>query len=193
MGIFDESFSSVDLAKIFGVHRVTITNWVKRGALKAVRTPGGRYRVTKKDLRGFLQEREMPVPAFLDVEDKTLVVAVDDEEPVIALLKTIFSTEDMPYLYKFEPFTNPVEAALFIGEQKPDLVLLDLIMPEPDGFKLAGKIKQVSPDTKIIVMTGYATEENLDKLKQYSIDALLTKPFNYQGIKKAIDKVFVKK
>ena len=55
MGIFDESFSSVDLAKIFGVHRVTVTNWVKRGALKAVRTPGGRYKVAKRDLREFLE------------------------------------------------------------------------------------------------------------------------------------------
>ena len=193
MGIFDESFSSVDLAKIFGVHRVTVTNWVKRGALKAVRTPGGRYKVAKRDLREFLEQREMPVPAFLETEDKKLVVAVDDEEAIIDLLKNFFTTNDMPYLYKLESFTNPVEAALFIGEQKPDLVLLDLVMPAPNGFNLAEKIKHVSPHTRIIVMTGFATEENLAKLKQYSIDALLTKPFNLTTLRKTIDNVFVKK
>ena len=51
MGIFDESYSSVELAKILGVHRVTVTNWIKKGALKAVITPGGRYKITRKALK----------------------------------------------------------------------------------------------------------------------------------------------
>ena len=99
MGIFDESYSSVELAKILGVHRVTVTTWIKKGALKAVTTPGGRYKVTKEALKDFLLAHDMPIPAFLRISEKKSVVAVDDENAVLKLLKKFFSTENMPYLY----------------------------------------------------------------------------------------------
>jgi len=187
MGIFDESYSSVDLAKILGVHRVTVTNWIKKGALKAARTPGGRYKVTKEGLKKFLEIQGMPVPSFLRDKHKKLVVAVDDNPNILDLLQDFFSTDDMSYLYNLKVFSNPLDAALFIGDSKPDLVLLDLLMPQLNGFNLAEKIKNTTPDTKIIVITGHATPENLDRLGQYSVEATLTKPFGLKELKSRID------
>ncbi len=189
MGIFDESYSSVELAKILGVHRVTVTNWIKKGALKAVITPGGRYKITRKALKDFLQEHDMPIPPFLKINEKKLVVAVDDENAVLKLLKKFFSTKDMLYLYQLETFSNPLNAALFIGDKKPELVLMDLLMPKLDGFSLAEKIKQTSPDSRIIVITGYATEQNLKRLRKYKIDGLLTKPIDLKVLKRMVDDV----
>jgi|LGOV01.1.fsa_nt_gb excisionase family DNA binding protein len=186
MGIFDESYSSVDLAKILGVHRVTVTRWIKNGALNAARTPGGRYKVTKDNLREFLREQGMPIPPFLQVEAKKLVVAVDDDDIILDLLENLFSTGDMPYLYQLKTFNNPLDAALFIGNSKPDLVLLDLLMPQLNGLNLAEKIKQATPDTRIIIITGNATKENIDRLKQYSVEAIVSKPFNLTELKKTI-------
>jgi excisionase family DNA binding protein len=193
MGIFDESYSSVDLAKILGIHRVTVTNWIKKGALNAARTPGGRYKVTKEDLRHFLNEQGMPIPAFLQIETKKLVVAVDDDEIILNLLENFFSTGDMPYLYRLKTFNNPLDAGFFIGDSKPDLVLLDLFMPQLNGFDLSGKIKETSPDTHIIVITGYATEENLARLKHYAVDAVMAKPFELTELKKTIEKILMTK
>ena len=116
MGIFDESYSSVELSRILGIHRVTVTNWIKAGALKAVQTPGGRYKVTKESLKEFLAERGMPIPPALRLEDKKLVVAVDDEKSVLNVLKKIFAKGEMPFLYDLKVFDNPLEAALFIGD-----------------------------------------------------------------------------
>jgi excisionase family DNA binding protein len=186
MGIFDESYSSVDLAKILGVHRVTVTNWIKNGALKAARTPGGRYKVTKDNLREFLREQGVPIPPFLQRETKKLVVAVDDDDAILNLLKNLFSNGDMPYLYQLKTFSNPLDAALFIGNSNPDLVLLDVLMPQLNGFNLAEKIKQTTPDTRIIIITGNATKENIDRLKQYSVEAIVSKPFNLTELKKTI-------
>ena len=193
MGIFDESYSSIDLARILGVHRVTVTNWIKKGALRAGRTPGGRYKVTKKDLISFLKDQGITLPPFLQIVGKKLVVAVDDNQAILDLLKDFFSTGDMPYLYQLETFSNPVDAALFIGSSKPDLVLMDLLMPELDGFNLAKKIKEASPCSRIIVITGYATRENVARLKDdnkdYGIDAVLTKPLALKALKKFIDEI----
>jgi excisionase family DNA binding protein len=191
MGIFDESYSSIDLSRIFGIHRVTVTNWIKKGALKAVRTPGGRYKVSKEDLMSFLDAHGMPIPAFLRVKEKKLVVAIDDDEMILKLLEKFFSADDMPYIYKLETFTNPIDAALFIGDQKPNLVLLDLLMPELSGFDMAEKIQKVSPHSQIIILTGYATDENRDRLKNYNIYAVISKPVNLKILKKTIDNALI--
>ncbi len=191
MGIFDESYSSIDLARILGIHRVTVTNWIKKGALKAIRTPGGRYRVSKEDLMSFLDAHGTPIPAFLRVKEKKLVVAVDDDEMILTLLEEFFSTDDMPYIYKLETFSNPIDAALFIGDQKPDLILLDLLMPELSGFDMAEKIQKASPHSQIIVLTGYATDENIAKLKNYNIYAVIPKPLNSKILKKTIENALI--
>jgi len=191
MGIFDESYSPIDLARILGIHRVTVTNWIKKGALKAIRTPGGRYKVSKEDLISFLDTHGMSIPAFLRVQEKKLVVAVDDEEMILNLLEKFFSTNDMPYMYKLETFSNPIDAAFFIGDKKPDLILLDLLMPELNGFDMAEKIQQASPHSQIIVLTDHATDDNLARLKNYNIYAVLTKPVNLKFLIKTIENALI--
>ena len=191
MGIFNESYSPIDLSRILGIHRVTVTNWIKKGALKAIRTPGGRYKVSKEDLIAFLDSNGMPVPAFLKIREKKMVVAVDDEELLLNVLEKFFSTNDMPYMYKLETFSNPIDAAFFIGDKKPDLILLDLLMPELDGFNMAAKIKQTSPCSKIIVLTGHATDNNIARLKQFNIYAVLTKPVDLKILKKTIENALI--
>ena len=191
MGIFNESYSPINLSRILGIHRVTVTNWIKKGALKAIRTPGGRYKVSKEDLIAFLDTNGMPVPAFLQIQEKKMVVAVDDEELLLNVLEKFFSTNDMPYMYKLETFSNPIDAAFFIGDKKPDLILLDLLMPELDGFNMAAKIKQTSPCSKIIVLTGHATENNIDRLKQFNIYTVLTKPVDLKILKKTIENALI--
>jgi len=191
MSIFDESYSPIDLSRILGVHRVTVTNWIKKGAIKAIRTPGGRYRVSRDDLMAFLDAHGMPIPAFLRVKEKKLVVAVDDEEMILNLLEQFFSTNDMPYMYKLETFSNPIEAAFFIGDQKPDLIILDLLMPELNGFIMTEKIQQASPHSQIMVLTGHATDDNLARLKNYNISAVLTKPVDLKILKKTIKNALI--
>ena len=129
----------------------------------------------------------MPVPAFLRRAETNLVVAVDDDEVILDLLKGFFSQDNMPYLYRLEAFSDPLDAALFIGDSKPDLVLLDLLMPQLNGFNLADKIKQTSPKTRIILITGHATKENLTRLNQCNVDAVVTKPFGLNDLKDAME------
>lgn len=186
MGIFDESYSSVELSKILGVHRVTVAKWIKAGALKAVQTPGGRYKVTKESLKAFLSERGMAVPAGLRLEDKKLVVAVDDDQSVLRLLKKMFSKGEMVLFYELKTFLDPLEAALFIGDAKPDLVLLDLFMPQMNGFNLAKQLKETCPETRIVVVTGHPSEENRDRLKTYGVNTVIAKPFTLEEVKHAI-------
>ena len=187
MGIFDESYSSVQLARILGIHRVTVTNWIKQGALKAARTPGGRYKVAKRDLIAFLDQRGIRVPSFIKTVDKKLVVAIDDEEHVLNTLKEYFAREDLVFMYELKTFLDAIDAALYIGDSKPDTVLLNLVMPQLDGFHLAQKIKEIRPQTRIVAITSHGNEEDLVSLKRRGVDALVTKPLALKALKKALE------
>ena len=129
----------------------------------------------------------MPIPAFIRIKEKKLIVAVDDDEMILNLLEHFFSTDDMPYMYKLETFSNPIDAAFFIGDRKPDLIILDLLMPELNGFNMTEKIQQASSRSKIIVLTGHATGDNLARLEKYNISAVLTKPVDLKTLKKTIE------
>ena len=60
-------------------------------------------------------------------------------------------------------------------------------MPQINGFELAGKIRKTSPETRIIIITGHATEENLARLAQYGVSAVVTKPFDFMVLKDAME------
>jgi len=188
MGLFDESFSSIEVAAILGVHRVTVASWIKQGALEAARTPGGRYLVSRNALRRFLTERGMAIPASLGPIRKKTVVAVDDDPRILEVLEGYFREIPLEPDWTLQTFLDPLDAALFIGSSRPDLVLLDIVMPNMDGHQLARKIKETSPETKIVVITGHATPSHMEKLEKAPIDGVLQKPFNLEEFRGVLEK-----
>ena len=76
-------FKVVDIARVFGVHRNTITNWIKKGALKAKPIVGRKYVIAEEELRSFARENNVSdeiIEKFIDnnrlkeelIEDRTL-------------------------------------------------------------------------------------------------------------------------
>jgi CheY-like chemotaxis protein len=129
----------------------------------------------------------MDMPPGLRLENKTLVVAVDDDPSLLKLLEKMFSKGEMALFYDLRTFSDLVEAALFIGDTKPQLVLLDLLMPQMNGFKLAQQLQSTCPDTKIIVITGHPTEKNRARLKTYGVNTMIAKPFTQEELRHAVD------
>jgi len=69
------------------------------------------------------------------------------------------------------------EAAELYAELNPDLVLLDAIMPNYDGFYAISQIKEMNPDAKIIALTAEHRPETIDRLKRENV-LILSKPFD---------------
>lgn len=80
-----------------------------------------------------------------------------------------------------------------LAESPVDLLLTDIRMPGLDGIGLALKVAKDRPDVVIIMMTGYASEEqrahNLDAL----IDRVVSKPFTLDGICRAVDEALARR
>lgn len=65
-----------------------------------------------------------------------------------------------------------------IEKEAVDVIMTDLNMPgDPSGMALVRRIRELRPDTPLIVVSGYPTRERLDECKALGIDDFLTKPF----------------
>jgi CheY-like chemotaxis protein len=107
------------------------------------------------------------------------ILAVDDENDILLILRTSLKDE-----YEVETASSGPEALTKIDENLPDLVILDMMMPEMDGIEVLEEIRRMpmTASTPVIFLTGISDKakirEALDKGTQYYI----VKPFNYNDL-----------
>jgi PAS domain S-box-containing protein len=83
---------------------------------------------------------------------------------------------------------NGAEAFAMFEERNFDIVISDISMPNVDGLELTTKIKEISPDTPIIITTAFSEQENLLKAINSGVDAYILKPLNPQVLLQKIDR-----
>ncbi|MCG6909915.1 MAG: response regulator [Deltaproteobacteria bacterium] len=112
------------------------------------------------------------------------ILILDDERIVGDRLKTILGK----YGHHVEVFTNPLNALKCLEEKNIDIVISDIRMPEMDGIQVMNWISQRSKDTKVIMITGYATLELArESLTKGAFD-FIAKPFKAKEIRQTIQK-----
>ena len=107
-------------------------------------------------------------------EDKKIILAVDDEAAILDLLKFNIEKEG----YKFISAQDGEEGLQKVLEQKPDLVILDIMLPKMSGTDVCKKIRQENINVPIIMLS--AKSEEFDKVFGLEIgaDDYMTKPFS---------------
>ncbi len=145
------------IAGLLGVSERTVANWIDRGHLDAFRTPGGHRRVAPKSLLHFLHSRDIPVPEELAEEVQVLIV--EDDAMVADTLKGYLAEGDGSYTVT--TIGDGVSALIHIGNRKPKVVLLDILMPGMDGLEVCRKIRdnEALKDVQVIFVTGYTDIE----------------------------------
>lgn len=122
------------------------------------------------------------------------ILIADDDPAVVETLKAILERSD----YDVDSASNGEECIKKILLHKPDLLLLDIMMPKMDGYSFLVAIKELkaltgsAPDMPVIVITGNDTEINRSLVTHENIRDYLPKPFDIpellNKIKKALDK-----
>ena len=105
--------------------------------------------------------------------ESTSILVVDDE-PGIALLCTRVLKKAG---YDVVSETNPRVAIEYLQHNRVDLLLVDIRMPEVDGFDVISRAKRAQPDIAVLVMTGFGTVETAIRALRQGVDGLLLKPF----------------
>lgn len=111
---------------------------------------------------------------------KNKILIVDDEEHIIELLK--FNLENVGY--KVSTATDGIKALKLVKEIKPDLVLLDLMLPGMDGYDVCKEIKRDKNISKTSIIMLTAKGEELDKVLglELGADDYITKPFSIREL-----------
>jgi len=111
------------------------------------------------------------------------ILVVDDDASLASTLKDFLVREG----YGVEVALSPAEAlAVQASNPRISLALVDLIMPMMDGLALSDELRRHNPDLAVLIMTGYGTIETaVDAIKRGAED-YVTKPFDYEAIRKKI-------
>ncbi|HEX5107849.1 MAG TPA: sigma-54 dependent transcriptional regulator [Vicinamibacterales bacterium] len=113
------------------------------------------------------------------------LLVVDDDRAILTLVGTIAQTEG----FEVSTTLDGVEALQLLRRRPADLVLLDLRMPGVTGLEILRSIRDITPRTRVALMSGYATIDNaVEAVKLGAID-FLTKPFDLQRMRQMLSAV----
>ena len=116
--------------------------------------------------------------------EKDSILAVDDVSFFLNTLETLLSS----YPYKLTCVTSGYAALSYLEKHCPALFLLDIEMPEMNGFELAKKIREAGHDSPIIFLTGHSSRKNVLKAIEAGATDFLMKPVNQEQVAAKIEK-----
>jgi DNA-binding NtrC family response regulator len=118
--------------------------------------------------------------------DKYKIAIVDDESEILSMLEKFLGRNKK---YTVTTYSNPVTAISHIDD-KYDLVLMDIMMPQMNGLDALEKIIEKNPKQKIIMMTAFSTLDKVLKSHKHGATHYLMKPFDsLQSVDKKISEV----
>ena len=119
-------------------------------------------------------------------DSKGTVLVIDDEEPVRQV-----ASEILGYLgYSVVMAASGEDGVKRVREgMRPDVVLLDVIMPGMNGFQTLRKLREIEPDLPILICTGYSDRKAAESLVTEGADGFVNKPYDIETLAKQIAKL----
>lgn len=105
--------------------------------------------------------------------DTSSILVLDDEPGITLLCKRLLTRAGFDVL----AFTEPRKAMQELSRRRFDLLLVDIRMPDVDGFDVIAHAQRSQPDIAVLVMTGFGTVETAIRALRQGVDGLLLKPF----------------
>ncbi len=103
--------------------------------------------------------------------NKLKVLVVDDEQEFAELIKFRLECNGYDVVTAFDG----EEGLKKIKKEKPDAVLLDILMPGMDGIEVLKEIRKHNKDLPVFIVTAFSNEERFDKAKQYNVSGIIVK------------------
>jgi excisionase family DNA binding protein len=163
-------------AKYLGVAQSTIRKWSDQGRVPAFYTPGGHRRYRRGDLDAFL-ERSGPNSA---AHAGPVVLIVDDDPRLREYIRVNLEMEG----YSVREAGNAEEGLRVLEESTPDLVLLDVMMPDVDGWEMLRRVQERHGvgAIPVIMFSGQVDEQAVADAASRGAQGFIGKPFNPQQL-----------
>jgi excisionase family DNA binding protein len=162
-------------AEYLGVAQSTIRKWSDTGRLPAFYTPGGHRRFRRSDLEAFLSNsRGTPLRAG------PVVLIVDDDARLREFVRVNLEMDG----YSVREAASAAEGLAELEEEPPDLILLDVMMPEVDGWEMLRRVRERHgvDSIPVIMFSGKVDERTTATAEERGAQAFIGKPFDPQQL-----------
>ena len=136
-----------------------------------------------KNSRTTTNSRTIRVSTKTDVQNAPLILVAEDEDSNYELVKIVLQKR-----YRLVRAVNGIEAVTFCEDDRPDMILMDIRMPDMNGLDATRIIKEVNHDIPIVALSAYAFDENIREAKAAGCDEFLAKPFRVEDLLDIVQK-----
>ena len=178
------------------IYGARLENWISTGKIKREEVV-----VWRSGLSGWRKPEELEelIPFFENWEKRRLrkikrkgrirrarplkmqiknILIIDDEKDLCELLSDALGSRG----YNVAVANTKKEGIASLRREVPDLVFLDLKLPDGDGMKALSKIKRTSPETTVNIISAYGSEERKEEAKKKGAYSFIDKPFTEKEI-----------
>ena len=173
-------FTTGEAAEICKLSQQTIIRCFDSGQLEGFRVPGSRFRRIPRDsLIKFMKDNNIPLDGIEDSRIRVLVV--DDDPEIVELFVDVLGSDG-----RFEVATAQTgyDAGVLTQQFRPDVVVLDYMLPDINGNVVCKTIRQSAElsKIKILVISGVVNPAEVEALKEAGADDFIKKPFNIDNV-----------
>jgi excisionase family DNA binding protein len=193
-------FTTSEAAKLCGLSHMTIIRRFDAGDIKGFKVPGSRFRrIPRESLVDFAARHGIPLPdlsggsaAGAPAEGDggahvRRALVVEDERRMAELVEKVLVADG----WEVRVARNGFDAGLLAATFRPQLVLLDIMLPGLDGRDACRQMK-ANPQlagTKILAVTALKDEESIERIIEAGVDGYLAKPFSLEELRTRIAKL----
>lgn len=162
-------------AEYLGVAQSTIRKWSDSGRLPAFYTPGGHRRFRRSDLDAFLSNsRGTPL------RGGPVILIVDDDARLREFVRVNLEMDG----YSVREAASAAEGLAALEEEPPDLILLDVMMPEVDGWEMLRRVRERHgvDAIPVIMFSGKVDDRTGAAAEEHGAQAFIGKPFDPQQL-----------
>ena len=136
-----------------------------------------------KNSRTTTNSRTIRSTTKTDLRNAPLILVAEDEDSNFELVRIVLSKR-----YRLLRAVNGIEAVTYCEEEHPDLVLMDIRMPDMNGLDATRIIKEVNHDLPVVALSAYAFDENIREAKAAGCDEFMAKPFRVEDLIDMVEK-----
>ncbi|SHJ31291.1 Response regulator receiver domain-containing protein [Desulfatibacillum alkenivorans DSM 16219] len=184
--IFDPFFTTKEMGRGSGLGLASAYGIVDNhgGAIQATsqKGKGSRFEIFLPRSGNEIPQEEEQEPAI--VNGSGLILIIDDEYPALHACRELLESLG----YTVIGSQNPLKGIRIYQEKQDEIqmVVLDIIMPEMSGVEVFGKLREINPQVKILISSGYSMDGSVAELMERGCNGFVQKPYNIQIISQKI-------
>jgi excisionase family DNA binding protein len=169
----DEYLTPTQVADRLLVATVTVRLWASKGLLPSVTTLGGHRRFRAEDVEAFVERHQHAQSGYRLPPSRVLII--DDDRQFARYLAGLIVKHATGTIV--EVAHDGFSAGVKSQSMRPDIVTLDLQMPEMDGFEVCAMLRKMfgAGKPRIVALTGFASPANVERILKVGADACLAK------------------